>query len=79
MSMVIWQINRTLGSISELNLKSHNVKIMNESILFFSRVSLWKLSTFRGYKGYLYWSENRIQRVRFFKIELVGDLASRLD
>ena len=27
------------------------MKIVNESILFFSRVFLWKLSTFRGYKG----------------------------
>ena len=31
------------------------MKIVDESILFFSRVlsrnSLWKLSTFRGYKG----------------------------
>ena len=44
MSMVIWQINRTLGLISELNLKSYNVKIIDESILFFSRVSLSKLS-----------------------------------
>ena len=27
------------------------MKIVDELILFFSRVSLWKLSTFRGYKG----------------------------
>ena len=27
------------------------MKIVDESILFFSRVSLWKLSIFRGYKG----------------------------
>ena len=27
------------------------MKIVDESILFFSKVSLWKLSTFRGYKG----------------------------
>ena len=26
-------------------------KIVDESIFFFSRVSLWKLSTFHGYKG----------------------------
>ena len=26
-------------------------KIVDESILFFSRISLWKLSTFREYKG----------------------------
>ena len=27
------------------------MKIVDESILFFSQNSLWKLSTFRGYKG----------------------------
>ena len=32
------------------------------------------LSTFRGYKGYLYWSENGMRRVRFFKTELARDL-----
>ena len=52
---------------------------MDESILFFSQNSLWKLSTFRGYKGYLYWSENGMRRVKFFKTELAGGLASRLD
>ena len=55
------------------------MKIMDESILFFSlgflyQYSFWKLSTFRGYKGYSYWSENGMQRVRFFKIKLAGDL-----
>ena len=27
------------------------MKIVDESILFFSQNSLWKLPTFRGYKG----------------------------
>ena len=31
--------------------ENQKYKIMDESILFFSRVSLSKLSTFRGYKG----------------------------
>ena len=46
---------------------------------FLSQYSLWKLSIFRGYEGYLYWSENEMRRVKFFKTELAGDLASRLD
>ena len=49
------------------------------SLRFLSQYSLWKLSTFRGYKGYLYWSENEMRRVRFFKIKLAGGLDSRLD
>ena len=49
------------------------------SLGFLSQNSLWKLSTFRGYKGYLYWGENGIWRVRFYKIELAGGLDSRLD
>ena len=44
------------------------------SLGFLSQYSLWKLSTFRGYKGYLYQSENEMRRVRFFKTELTGDL-----
>ena len=59
------------------------MKIVDEFILFFSRdfsqYSLWKLSIIRGYEGYLYWSENGMQRVRFFKTKLAGGLASRLD
>ena len=59
------------------------MKIVDEqscfSLEFLSQYFLWKLSTFCRYKGYLYWSENGMRRVRFFKIELVGDLASRLD
>ena len=59
------------------------MKIVDESILFFSRFlsqnSLWKFSTFRGYKG-LYivvcvWNA----KSNFSKTELAGDLASRLD
>ena len=46
------------------------------SLGFLSQYFLWKLSTFRGYKGYLYYGENGMRRVRFFKIELAGDLAS---
>ena len=55
---------------------------MNQSCFslgFLSQYSLWKLSTFHGYKGYLYWSKNGMRRVRFFKTELAGDLASQLD
>ena len=42
---------------------------MNQSCFylgFLSQNSLWKLSFFRGYKGYLYWGENEMWRVRFF-------------
>ena len=49
------------------------------SLGFLSQYSLWKLSIFHGYEGYLYWSENRMRRVMFFKTELAGDLASWLD
>ena len=49
------------------------------SLGFLSHYSLWKLSTFRGYKGYLYWGENGMWKVRFFKTELAGGLDSRLD
>ena len=49
------------------------------SLGFLSQNSLWKLSTFRGYKGYLYWSDYGMRRVSFSKTEWTGDLASRLD
>ena len=49
------------------------------SLEFFSQNSLWKLSTFRGYKGYLYWCVFGMRRVSFSKIKLVGDLASGLN
>ena len=49
------------------------------SLGFLSQYSLWKLSIFHGYEGYLYWSENGMRRVRFFKTELASGLASRLD
>ena len=42
---------------------------MNQSYFslgFLSQNSLWNLSFFRGYKGYLYWGENGMWRVRFF-------------
>ena len=49
------------------------------SLGFLSQNSLWKLSTFHGYKGYLYWSEKGMRRVNFSITEWIGDLASRLD
>ena len=49
------------------------------SLGFLSQYSIWKLSTFRGYEGYLYLCVFGMQRVRFFEIELAGGLALRLD
>ena len=49
------------------------------SLGFFSQNSFWKLLIFRGYKGYLYWSEKGIRRVSFFITLWTGDLASWLD
>ena len=49
------------------------------SLGFISQNSLWKLSIFREYKGYLYWREKGMRRVGFFITEWTGDLASRLD
>ena len=49
------------------------------SLGFLSQNSLWKLSTIRGYKGYLYWCVFGMQKVSFSQIEWSGDLASRLD
>ena len=46
---------------------------------FLSQNSLWKLSTFHGYKGYLYWCVYRMRRVSFSETEWTGNLASRLD
>ena len=43
---------------------------MNQSCItlgFLSQNSLWKLSFFCGYKGYLYWGENGMWRVKFFQ------------
>ena len=45
------------------------------SLGFLSQNSLWKLSTFHGYEGYLYWGENGMWRVRFFQ----NKVGSRLD
>ena len=45
------------------------------SLGFLSQNSLWKLSTFCGYEGYLYWGENGMWRVRFFQ----NKVGSRLD
>ena len=55
---------------------------MNQSCFtlgFLSQNSLWKLSFFCGYKGYLYWGEKGMWNVRFFKTGLAHGLASRLD
>ena len=49
------------------------------SLGFLSQNSLWKLSIFRGYKGYLYWSEKGMRRVSFSITKWTGDLASWLD
>ena len=46
---------------------------------FLSQNFLWKLSIFRGYKGYLYWSEKGMRRVSFSITEWIGNLALRLD
>ena len=40
-----------------------------------SQNSLWKLSIFHGYKGYLYWSEKGMRRVSFSITEWIGNLA----
>ena len=54
------------------------MKIMDESILFFSKVflskSLQKLSTIRGYKGYLYWCVFGMRKVRFVTNRMVWQL-----
>ena len=49
------------------------------SLRFLSQNSLWKLSIFCGYKGYLYQSEKGMQRVSFSITLWTSDLASRLD
>ena len=63
------------------------MKIVDELILFFSRGfllkfsldSLWKLSTIRGYKGYLCWCVFGMRNASFSQTEWSGDLASQLD
>ena len=55
---------------------------MNQSCFslgFLSQNSLWKLSFLCAYKGYLYWGENGMWRVSFFKTGVAYGLASRLD
>ena len=49
------------------------------NLVFLSQNYLWKLSTFCGYKGYLYWSEKSMRKVIFFITEWICDLASWLD
>ena len=46
---------------------------------FLSQNSLWKLSFFHGYNGYLYWGENGMWRVRFFKTGLARSLTESQD
>ena len=55
---------------------------MNQSCFtlgFLSQNSLWKLSFFRGYEGYLYLVENGMWRVRFFKTGLAHGLTESRD
>ena len=49
------------------------------SLGFLSQYSLWKLSTIRGYKGYLYLYVFGMRKVSFSKSELADGLALRLD
>ena len=49
------------------------------SLGFLTQYSLWKLSIFRGYEGYLYLCVFGMRRVSFSKTELAGGLASPLD
>ena len=78
--------------LKDLTMERKRVKEFEESLMwrlwmnqfcfslgFLFQNSLWKLSFFRGYKGYLYWGENGIWRVRFFKTGVARRLASRLD
>ena len=52
---------------------------MVELILFFSRVSLWKLSTFRGYKGIYSRVYEECERLGFNQIGHSGNSTSRLE
>ena len=55
---------------------------MNQSCFtlgFLSQNSLWKLSFFCGYKGYLYWDEKRMWNVRFFKTGVARGLTESRD
>ena len=49
------------------------------SLGFLPQYSLWKLSIFCGYEGYLYLCVFEMRRVSFSKTELAGSLALRLD
>ena len=55
------------------------MKIVDELILFFSRVSLWKLSTFRGYEGIYSRVYEECEKSGFKQIGHFGDLASQLE
>ena len=55
------------------------MKIVDELILFFSRVSLWKLSTFRGYKGIYSRMYEECERSGFKQTGHFGDSTLRLE
>ena len=60
------------------------MKIVDESILFFSRVflskfSLWKFSTFRGYKGIYSSVCEECEKSVFIQIGHSGDSTSRVE
>ena len=54
-------------------------KIVDESILFFSRISLWKLSTFREYKGIYSSVCEEYEKVVFIQTGHSGDSVSRVE
>ena len=54
-------------------------KIVNESILFFSRVSLWKLSTFNGYKCIYSSVCKECEKSVFIQTRHFGDLVSQVE
>ena len=49
------------------------MKIVDKSILFFSRVFLWKLFTFRGYKGIYSRVPEECEKSFFCKTGCFGD------
>ena len=55
------------------------MKIVDELILFFSRVFLWKLSTFRGYKGIYSRMYEECERSGFKQTGHFGDSTLRLE
>ena len=55
------------------------MKIMDESILFFSRISLSKFSTFRGYNGIYSSVCEECERSSFIQTRHSGDSTSLLE